>query len=107
MKPLSSRHVLKTFREILKGKSQKEKYLLAVGFNSYIWYQSQTPGDVLARRLSLEGGGHEMVCEEERWFPKGVDWGSHINWRRGRVVLVGEENKTPLCLSNNLRVYRQ
>ena len=28
-----------------------------------------------ARRLSPEGGGHETVCQQGHWSPKGVDWG--------------------------------
>ena len=31
-------------------------------------------GDVPVRRLSLEGGGHKAVCQQERWALKGVDW---------------------------------
>jgi len=54
---------------------------------------------------------HEAMCQLGRWAPKGVDLvGSHINWRKERVLvrtlgpeggglgyptLVGEENETP------------
>ena len=37
--------------------AQRGHYLLAVDFDCYKWYQSQTLDDVLARRLNLEGGG--------------------------------------------------
>ena len=30
---------------------------------------------MLVRRLSSKGGGHEAVCQQGRWAPKGVDWG--------------------------------
>ena len=49
--------------------------MLAVGLGCYKWYQNQTTGDVSARRLSLEEGGHEAVCQQGRWAPKGMDWG--------------------------------
>ena len=52
-KPLPSRHVLKTLRGSPKGK--QGQYLLAVSLNRYKSYQSQTPDDVLARRLSPKG----------------------------------------------------
>ncbi|KAG7017831.1 hypothetical protein SDJN02_19697 [Cucurbita argyrosperma subsp. argyrosperma] len=45
-----------------------------VGLSGMI--QSQTSGYVPVRILSPEGGGHEA---------KGMDWGSHIDWRRERV----------------------
>ena len=50
-------------------------FLLAVGLNCYKWYQSQTPNDVLARRLSSEGGGHEAMCQQGCWAPKGSGFG--------------------------------
>ena len=68
-KSLLSRHVLKTLRGSLKRKTQREQYLLAMGLGCYKWYQSQTLDDVLARRLSPEGG----------WIG-----GSYIDWRRER-----------------------
>ena len=67
------RHVLKTSRGSLKGKAQREQYLLTVGLGRYKWYQSQTSGDVPARRLFPEGGRHEAKCQTGRWAPKGVD----------------------------------
>ena len=62
-KPLPSRRVLKTLRESLKGKAQRGQYLLAVCLSCYKWYQSQTLGDVLMRRLFSKGGRHEAVCQ--------------------------------------------
>ena len=47
--------------------------MLAVGLDGYKWYQSKTPGDVPARRLIPEGGGHEALCQQGRWVPRGVD----------------------------------
>ena len=55
-KPLPSRCVLKTLRGSPKGKAQREQYLLSVGLGRYKWYQSQTPGNVPARRLSPDEG---------------------------------------------------
>ena len=55
-KPLPSRRVLETLKGSLKGKTQRGQYLLAAGLVRYKWYQSQTPGDVPTRRVSLEGG---------------------------------------------------
>ena len=96
-KPLPSIRVLKTLRGSLKGKVQGKQYLLAVGLDGYKWYQSQTLGDVLARRLSLNEGwrrgdvpawtlgpkvgglggstliGEENKCQRGRWAPKEVD----------------------------------
>ena len=54
-----------------KEKAQRGQYLLAVGLSCYQWYQSQTLGDVPARRLSVERGGHETVCQQGRWTPRG------------------------------------
>ena len=34
-----------------------------------------TPGNMSTRRLSPEKGGHEAVCQQERWVPKGVGSG--------------------------------
>ena len=48
--------VLKTLKESPKEKAQRGQYMLAVGLGHYKWYQSQTPGDVLERRPSPEGG---------------------------------------------------
>ena len=50
-KPLPSRSVLKPW-----GKVQRGQYLVVVDLGCYKWYQSQTPGDVTTRRLSLEEG---------------------------------------------------
>ena len=74
-KPLSSRHVLKTLRGSPKGKTQTGQYLLGVGLDHYKWYQRQTPCNVSKRRLNPEGGGHEAVCQQERWAPKGCGLG--------------------------------
>ena len=74
LKPLPSRRILKTLKGSLEGKAQREQYLLVVGLDRYIWYQSPTPDDVSMRRLNPEGGGHEAVCQQGRG-PKGVDWG--------------------------------
>ena len=46
----------KTLRGNTEGKAQIGQYLLVVGLGRYKWYQSQTPGDVPARRLSPEEG---------------------------------------------------
>ena len=75
-KPLTSKHVLTTFRGSLKGKGQ---YLLVVGLDHYKWYQSQTPSDVLARRLSLEGEwtqDYTRLCANKDVDHEGSgDWG--------------------------------
>ena len=55
-KPFSSRRVLKTLRGSQKEKAQRGQCLLVVGLGYFKWYQSQTPGDVPARRLIPEGG---------------------------------------------------
>ena len=55
-KPLPNRRVLKTLRGSLKGNAERGQYLLAVSLGCYKWYQRQTPGDVPAKRLSLERG---------------------------------------------------
>ena len=86
-KLLPSIRVLKTLRESSKGKVQREQYLLAVGLSRYKWYQSQTPGDVPARRLSPEEGGHEVVCQQGRWARRGWIGRSHIDGRRERVAV--------------------
>ena len=70
-KPLLDSIVLKTLRGSLKGKIQREKYLLAVGLDLYKSYQSQTLSDVPANRLSPEGSGHEAVCQQRRWPLRG------------------------------------
>ena len=59
----------------------------------YKGYQSQTPNDVLARRLSPKGGGHKAVCQQGHWAPKGGGLGSltsrrlnpEVGWTRGNV----------------------
>ena len=97
-----------------EGKVQREQYELAMGFGYYKWYQSQTLGDVLARRLSpkgrwTQGGvpammlGHEgsglggptsigegNKCQRGRWAPKGVD--CEIPHRLRRMKHQGCEN---------------
>ena len=85
-KPLPSRRVLKTLRGSPKGK-ERGQYLLAVGLGRYKWYQSQTPGDVPARRLFPEGGRHDVGCASKDAGPRRwVDLvGSHIDWRKERV----------------------
>ena len=41
--------------------------MLAVSLGRYKWYQSKTPDNVLARRLSPKGGGHKArTLELER-----------------------------------------
>ena len=58
-----------------------------VGLGRYKWYQSQTLGNVPARRLFPEGGKHGTVLPirtlgpEEGW----VWWGSHIDGRKEQV----------------------
>ena len=39
-----------------------------------------------ARRLSLEGGGHEAVCQQGRWAPKEVDWGASHQLEKGTSI---------------------
>ena len=70
-KLLPSKHILKTLKESPKGKTQRGQYLLEVSLVCYKWYQSQTPSNVLARRLSPKGGGHEVVWQQGRWALKG------------------------------------
>ena len=84
-KPLCRIRVLKTLRGSPKREAQKGQYLPVVGFGGYKWYQSQAlgdvpvkkwyqsqaSGDVPVKRLSPEGGGHEAVCQQGRWVPKG------------------------------------
>ena len=84
-KPLPSSRVFKTLRGSSKGKTQRGQYLLVVGLGHYKWYQSQTRGDVSTRRLSPEGCGHEAVCWQGRWGPKGVNWGGPTS--------IGERNE--------------
>ena len=74
-KPLPSKRVSKTLRGSPKRKAQRGQYLLVVSLGYYKWYQSQTPNDMLARRLNSKGGGHEAVCQQGCWAPKGVYWG--------------------------------
>ena len=69
-KSLPSKCVLKTLRGSLKGKAQRGQYLLTVGLGCYKWYQSQTLGGVPAKRLSLEGDRHEVVCQQGCWASK-------------------------------------
>ena len=69
-KSLSRIRDLKSLRESSKGKVQRRQYLLMMGLGHYKWFQSQTRGDVPVRRLSLEGDGHEVVCQQGCWAPK-------------------------------------
>ena len=61
----------------MKGKVQREQYLVAVGFGCYKWYQSQTLGDVPARRMFPKGDRHERCSPKggryEHCSPKGVN----------------------------------
>ena len=70
----------------LIGKAQRGQYLLVVDLGYYKWYHSQTLDDVLARRLSPEGGGHEGVCQQGCWARRGWIRGSNIDWRRERML---------------------
>ena len=54
-KLLPSIRILKNLSGSPKEKAQKGQYLLAVDLGCHKWYQSQTLGDVLVRRLSPEG----------------------------------------------------
>ena len=58
-----------------------------MGLGGYKWYQSQTPSDVLAMRLSPEGGcTRGDVASKDDGIRRGVDLvGTHINWRKERV----------------------
>ena len=105
-KLLPSRCILKN----LKGKAQRGQYLLAVDFGCYKWYQSQTLGDVLARRLNLEGGGWTLgsvpartLGPEEGWIggPHSIREGKECQWEHWALkgvglwdpTSVGEENE--------------
>ncbi|KAG7016579.1 Protein REVEILLE 1 [Cucurbita argyrosperma subsp. argyrosperma] len=52
-----------------KGKTQRGQYLRGLGL-----YLSQTPGDVPVKILNPEGSGHEAMCQQGRWAPKGMDY---------------------------------
>ena len=65
-KLLPSRHVSKILMGSPIKKAQRGQYLLAAGLGYYKWYQSQTMGDVPARRLSPEESGHKAVCQQGR-----------------------------------------
>ena len=58
----------------LERKSERESPKRTISTNSglycYKWYQSQTSANVPAKRLNLEGGGHEAVCPKDTG-PKG------------------------------------
>ena len=43
------------------------------------YVSNQTPDNVLVRRLSPKGGGHEAVCQQGRWATKGVDMRQCVN----------------------------
>ena len=53
---------------------QSGQYFLAVGLGYYKWYQSQTPGGVLARTLGPQGG----------WIVR-----SHIGGEGNEALLIG------------------
>ena len=74
-KPLLSSRVLKT--GILKEKSQRWQYLLAVGLSCYKWYQSQTLGGVPVRMIGLERDG--------LWDLTPIGQGNDIDWWEERV----------------------
>ena len=52
----------------------------------YKWYQSQTLGDVPARRLNPKRGGHKVVCQQGRWAPKGGGLGGPHRLEKGTSV---------------------
>ena len=57
-KPLSKHNCFKNSEGKFERKPQRPKrgqHLLVVGLGRYKWYQSQTRGDVPARRLGFEG----------------------------------------------------
>ena len=57
LKPLPSKHILKTLSESSKGKAQREQYLLVVSLGRY--------NGIRAR--------HRAMCQQGGWAPKGVD----------------------------------
>ena len=86
-KPHSSIRVLKALKGSLKGKAQKRgQYLIVVGLNRYKWYQSYTPGDVLSRRLSPKGGGHEVCANKNVGSRRGMNWGVPHRLEKGTSV---------------------
>ena len=66
-----------------KRKAQRGQYLLVVGLGRYKWYQSQTLGDVPARRLSPEGGGPKTVCQQGHWASNRDGLGSPTSIGKG------------------------
>ena len=86
-KPLPSRHVLKTLRGSPKGKAERGQYLLTVSLGCYKWYQSQTLGDVPAKRLSPRRGWTRAGVPARTLGPEGG--------RFRDPTSVGEENETP------------
>ena len=72
----------------LEGKPEREspkrQYLLAVGLGRYKWYQSQTPGDVPAKRLSPGGGWTRGGVLARTLAPKGGEVDREIPHRLGR-----------------------
>ena len=58
--------------------------MLAVELGRYKWYQSQTLDDV-----AIKGGRHEAVCQQGRWAPQGVGFGSG-------PTSIGERNGVPV-----------
>ena len=71
-----------------KGKTQIGSYLLVVGLDDYKWYQSQTLGNVQARKLSPEGGWTPGSVPTRTLGPEKV-WTvrSHIDWRGEQNIL--------------------
>ena len=70
-----------------KGKVQRGQCLLAVDLGHYKWYQSQSPDDVSAFSLFLEGGQTRGGVPVRMLAPKG-GWiwrRSHIDWIKKRV----------------------
>ena len=55
-----------------------------MGLGRYKWYQSQTPGDVSARRLSPKGGVYEAVCQQGAGPQRGG---------LGSLTSIGKENE--------------
>ena len=69
-KLLPNRCVLKTLRESLKGKVQREQYLLAVDFGLLQMVSEPDSGRGASEETEPQRGGHEAVCQQGRWVPK-------------------------------------
>ena len=81
---------LKELRRSPKEKVQKGQYLLAMDLNRYKWYQCQTWGNVLARRLFFEGGWTQGGVPIRTLAPKGVGFGGILH-RLERERIVSED----------------